>query len=220
LARPRRKVSAAPDLAQLVPIPPKDVMNVGLSAAREDTMLGLLGVPGRLTRDCSDPTGPIVAQIVTGVDVGRFVVSGFRLAVESLRLVLAEVSEVTPDVYRALESDGMLCVRARRHNPARFSNHSWGTAIDLFFGAEATRQGTPFCQRGFLDLFGPFNRHGWYWGAEFSGDSVDSMHFEIAQETILEWGHPLGVPGLVVEAEPAPRRAASGTKRTRRRRRR
>jgi len=31
-----------------------------------------------------------------------------------------------------------------------------------------------------------FNRHGWYWGAEFSGDFVDSMHFELAEETILK----------------------------------
>ena len=31
-----------------------------------------------------------------------------------------------------------------------------------------------------------FNRHGWFWGAEFSGDFVDSMHFELAEETILK----------------------------------
>jgi hypothetical protein len=37
-----------------------------------------------------------------------------------------------------------------------------------------------------------FNRHGWYRGGEFSGDSVDAMHVELAEETILKiHGPPL-----------------------------
>ena len=39
-------------------------------------------------------------------------------------------------------------------------------------------------QRGFLDLYESFNQHGWYWGAGFSGSSIDTMHFELADETI------------------------------------
>jgi hypothetical protein len=38
--------------------------------------------------------------------------------------------------------------------------------------------------RGCLQLAPFFNKHGWYWGAGFSGKSVDSMHFELAEETI------------------------------------
>jgi hypothetical protein len=38
--------------------------------------------------------------------------------------------------------------------------------------------------RGVLLLVPYFNRHGWYWGGGFSGDSVDSMHFELSDETI------------------------------------
>jgi hypothetical protein len=45
-------------------------------------------------------------------------------------------------------------------------------------------------------LFPFFNAHGWYWGAEFSGDSVDSMHFELAEETIRKIGI---VPEFVVK---------------------
>ena len=35
-----------------------------------------------------------------------------------------------------------------------------------------------------LALFPLFNRFGWFWGAGFSGGAVDSMHFELAEETI------------------------------------
>jgi hypothetical protein len=34
------------------------------------------------------------------------------------------------------------------------------------------------------EVFETFNRHGWYWGAEFIGDSVDSMHFEWSEESV------------------------------------
>jgi D-alanyl-D-alanine carboxypeptidase len=45
-------------------------------------------------------------------------------------------------------------------------------------------QGVPLAQRGLVEVFEIFNRNGWYWGAEFSGDSVDSMHFEWSEESV------------------------------------
>jgi len=51
-------------------------------------------------------------------------------------------------------------------------------------------QGEAVTHRGNLILFPFFNKHGWYWGAEFGGDGVDSMHFELAEETILKLGRP------------------------------
>ena len=77
-------------------------------------------------------------------------------------------------------------MRHRRKAPSLFSNHSFGTAIDLFFGKAVVPQGTHLTHRGNFLLFPFFNRHGWYWGAEFSGDFVDSMHFELAEETVLK----------------------------------
>jgi hypothetical protein len=94
------------------------------------------------------------------------------------------VKQAMPDVFSAVKNDGVLCVRHRRLSPSIFSNHSWGTAIDLFFGTEAVPQRVHLAHRGNLLLFPTFNRHGWLWGAGFSGDSVDSMHFELAEETI------------------------------------
>ena len=89
---------------------------------------------------------------------------------------------------KAVRTDGlgMRCVRHRRHNPDKFSNHSWGTAIDLKFGDKEVEFGTPKAQRGFFALYPIFNKFGWFWGAEFSGDSVDSMHFELSEEAIAK----------------------------------
>ena len=84
----------------------------------------------------------------------------------------------------------MLCVRHKRNNPNSFSNHSWGTAIDLFFGSAVVPQGVRKTERGCL-LLAPFlNHHGWFWGAGFSGSSVDSMHFELSKETIRRMINP------------------------------
>ena len=173
-------------LSDRVPIPPKDTMNTGLSPANESTMLKKFGTPGKLTRDCSDPSVKFKKRLKFGVNVGPFKVSGLDFAVESLRQIFAEVQQQLPEVFAAVKSDGMLCVRHRRKSPVLFSNHSFGTAIDIFFGTEAVPQGTHLTHRGNLLLFPFFNRHGWYWGAEFSNGFVDSMHFELSEETILK----------------------------------
>lgn len=173
-------------LSDRVPIPPKESMNTGLSSAKESTMLKKFGTPGHLTKDCSEPAPAFRKRLKFGVDVGPFKVSGLDFAVESLKQIFAEVQQQLPEVFNEVRSDGMLCVRHRRKSPILFSNHSFGTAIDLFFGTAAVPQGTHLTHRGNLLLFPFFNRHGWYWGAEFSGDFVDSMHFELAEETILK----------------------------------
>ncbi|MEW6122104.1 MAG: M15 family metallopeptidase [Pseudomonadota bacterium] len=183
-----------------IPLPPLDRINVGLTPCREGTMLDLLGVPGALTRDCSAPQGPFTARVRHGVDVGPFKVSGLDHAVERLRQMFAEVAADNPALHDEVRSDGVLCVRARRLNPARYSNHSWGTAIDIFFGKNDIPQGVPLVQRGVLALVPYFNRYGWYWGGGFSGDNVDSMHFELAEETVRAIaGTPLRIAGVLAD---------------------
>ena len=137
-------------LSDEVPIPPKDQMNPGLSSAREDTMMGKFGKPGPLTPDCSDPSGEFKKRIVWGIDVGPFKVSGLGFAVESLKQIFAEVRRDLPVVFAEAKTAGVLCVRHRRHNPSRYSNHSWGTAIDLYFGNKVVPQGHPVTHRGVL----------------------------------------------------------------------
>jgi hypothetical protein len=193
IAAPKSEAAAAPAPSgpgTIVPIPPRNTFNQNLSSASEGTMLEVFGIPGQKTQDCSPATGTFKKRVVTRVDVGPFKVSGLDIAVQSLKAVFAEAEEQIPNVVAAVKSDGMLCVRHKRGNPDSFSNHSWGTAIDLFFGADAVPMGSPHTQRGCLQLAPFFNKHGWYWGAGFSGKSVDSMHFELAEETIRKGGSP------------------------------
>ncbi len=178
----------AGDLSDEVDIPPADLMNRGLTPASEKTMLDKFGRPGRLSEDCSEPSSALAPLMVENFDVGPFEVDGMRVAVELLKAALDEVKTQFPEVHKAVRTDGlgMRCVRHRRHNPGQFSNHSWGTAIDLKFGDKEVEFGMPKAQRGFFALYPIFNKFGWFWGAEFSGDSVDSMHFELSEEAIAK----------------------------------
>lgn len=177
---------AAPSLSDRVPIPPPSQMNTGLSSCTETTMLKKFDKPGELTKDCSAATGAFLARVRKSFDVGPFKVTGLDYAVESLLQVFTDVKNDNPQLFNQVKNDGMLCVRGRRQNPTHYSNHSWGTAIDIYFGTAAVDQGVKLTHRGNLLLAPYFNRHGWYWGAGFSGDSVDSMHFELAEETITK----------------------------------
>lgn len=174
------------DLSEEVPIPPNELMNPGLTPASEATMISKFGRPGQLTSSCSLPSSGITPLLVQDFDVGPFKVTCMKAASELLKAALSEVGKEFPDVLRQVRTDGlgMLCVRHRSSNSAVFSNHSWGTAIDLKFGDKEVPFGRAKAQRGFLALYPIFNKFGWYWGAEFSGNSVDSMHFELAEETI------------------------------------
>ena len=173
------------ELSDIVPIPPTEIFNQGLHSASESTMIKLLGIPGRKTDKCSDPTGDFARHVVHSVDVGPFRVSGLNVAVESMKQVFAELKTKAPQVFDEVSTEdlGMLCVRHIGGAPNVFSNHSWGTAIDLKFGAKEVDRGKRVTQRGFLSLFPIFNKFGWFWGAGFSR-TADSMHFEVAEETI------------------------------------
>jgi hypothetical protein len=186
-AAPKPVVAAAPTQTSpetLVNIPPASTFNQNLTSASEATMLQIFGVPGAKTQDCSPATGAFKQRIVSKVDVGPFKVSGLDIAVKLLKAVFDEAEQQIPNIVAAVKNDGMLCVRHKRMNPNSFSNHSWGTAIDLFFGTAAVPQGSHKTHRGCLQLAPFFNKHGWYWGAGFFGNSVDSMHFELAEQTI------------------------------------
>jgi hypothetical protein len=174
------------NLSERVPIPPIANIVAGLSSARESTMLRLFGKPGALTRECSDPAASLKPRLKFGVDVGPFKVSGLDFAVASLAQVLEEVRQTLPDVFSEVKTAGMLCVRGIKHNPTHFSNHSWGAAIDLFFGSAVVPQGVHLAHRGNTMMASIFAKHGWFWGAGFQGDAVDTMHFELADETVLK----------------------------------
>jgi hypothetical protein len=168
-----------------IPIPDRTAINRGLSSLSPETMLTKLGPPGTLpnsTSKCGSSAQSLKARLKTDVNVGPFSVNGLDFAVQSLTEVFEEVRLNFPDVFRSIKCDGMLCVRLSTGDNTSFSNHSWGAAIDLFFGSDAVPRGTPLCQRGLFEIAPIFNKNGWYWGAGFR--TPDSMHFELAEETV------------------------------------
>lgn len=69
--------------------------------------------------------------------------SGLDVAVISLKKVFDDAGQQIPDVVAVVKTAGMLCVRHKRNNPSSFSDHSWWTAIDLFFGTDVVPEGKP-----------------------------------------------------------------------------
>jgi len=188
-------------ITDLIPIPPG--INPNLSAAKQITMLSLLGNPrGSYSQECQTISHPVLAALLETRRVGKFRVSGLKPAVDGLERIMGDVMREQPEVFDALGTAGMLCARFVRGSSTNISNHSWGTAIDLTLNGKLDRRGDGLVQTG-LGLIAPiFNRHGWYWGASFGTE--DAMHFEASDQTIRSWHQaglllgerPLAAPGL------------------------
>jgi len=117
--------------------------------------------------------------------LGSFNVTGFRLAIESLRVAFTQVQREQPAVYSALGTAGMLCCRLQRGSKTAISNHSWGTAIDFTLNGRLDTYGDNQVMIGLTLLAPIMNRHGWYWGAAFRKE--DAMHFEASRLLISRW---------------------------------
>ncbi len=171
---------------ELVPTPPRTAMNTGFSPARHSTMLNTLGVPCPRRTNCSPVTNARLRAITSTRDVGPFRVTGINPALDSLQKVFSDVQSAFPGLYDLLGTAGMSCCRAVRGNPNFFSNHSWGTAIDLTVGGILAPLDAARIPHGLLLVYPFFHRHGWFWAAGYNG-RTDPMHFEVANETILQW---------------------------------
>ena len=180
----------------LVSIP--SIMNKGLHGAQNRDLIKLLGLPhcqGTAT------TGRVKERFIRRYKPLNFKtnVNGFDLAVASLKEVLGEIKEVYPQLAYALDTNGMANCRPVRGGKS-YSNHSWGIAIDLTIHGQRDRRGNGLVQYG-LTLIAPiFNKHGWYWGAEFSIE--DAMHFEISQEKLYQWANEGRLFSSVIESKP------------------
>ncbi len=175
-------LAQAVDYTQPVPIPPD--LNPGLTSPTAEYMINALGEPGALTEDCSPLTNSNLEQAPLTVGVDE--VEGYRPAVEAVQRILTKVQQEKPDLYSQLGTAGMLCVRQVRGGSG-FSNHSWGTAIDIKIGGVTDAVGDGLVQQGLLELAPYFNAEGFYWGAAYSGDREDAMHFEASEELIGRW---------------------------------
>jgi hypothetical protein len=180
-------------LRELIPVSSLGKVNAGLQAVDNDYMRRALGEPRPeldYTQDCKPVTNPRMRNRMKSTVGLPFRANGFGPAVDSLALVFAEIKTKHSDVYASITTAGMLCCRLQRSKRAtrKVSNHSWGTAIDLGFGAVDPR-GDGKTYFG-LALIAPiFHQYGWYWGATFGTE--DAMHFEASKGLIDQWSRSL-----------------------------
>lgn len=181
-----------------VPVPNRELCNVGLTVPTNAYMLELFGhvvTGGHYSADgsCTAPNAPgFVPRLVTA-NVGPFRVTGLAPAIGSLTGILGRVRVETPDLYVLLGSAGMQCSRytkIRQPNGGLkigpgLSNHSWGTAVDIKINGALDRQGDNMTQRGLLILSSYFNAAGWCWGAAYRTE--DAMHFEVSRSLLARW---------------------------------
>jgi hypothetical protein len=197
------------NFAKLVPIPHFDAINIGLSPAHQTTMLNIFGPPGKLTTDCSDITNAKLEALVETRNIGPFKVTGLGNLLDQLVEIFTEVKQKLPDVFQQVHTDGMLCVRAV-HGASVFSNHSWGSAIDIRFGDDSDEVGDGLMQLGCSALAPFFQVRGWYWGVGFGQSNPkreDSMHFEASDELIRKlYGKDAGLfdPTELRKDQPSP----------------
>lgn len=176
--------STRTDYSRLVSKPASSSTNPGRTSPTASYMKRVIGTPGALTTNCSPVTNPQIRRLMVTDSVGPFRVTGLKPAVDELKVIFARVKREKPDLYSQLGTPGMLCVRTVRGG-SNFSNHSWGTAIDLKINGKLDQRGDNRTQLGLKQLYPYFHTQGFYWGAEFPTE--DSMHFEASQELIAKW---------------------------------
>ena len=147
-------------------------------------MKATLGIPGQLSENCSSVSNTNLKKLIVTKSVGSFRVTGLKPAMSAIRRVLDKVKTEKPDLYEQLGTEGMLCVRKVRGG-SDFSNHSWGTAIDMTINKQLDVRGDNKTQVGLKELYPYFQAEGFYWGAAFPTE--DSMHFEASRQLIERW---------------------------------
>lgn len=180
------------EFAAMVPRPDPSTVNQDLSSAQDTTMIAELGAPslGLTAEQCRDHlASDTVRALLETRSFGRFEVTGIAPALDSLQGVMDAVRVRNPTLFDAIGTAGMLCVRLRRPTSGvpstRPSNHAWGTAIDIAIDGAADTVPDGRVQRGILELIPLFNAAGWFWGGGFS--AADDTHFEVADETVVDW---------------------------------
>ena len=183
-------VAATDDFGALVPIPPG--INAGVTAAQQATRVRIFGKPCSLKADCTAVTNEKVKKLLVTRSIGPFSVTGIRPAVDALTRIFKKVKEEKPELHRVVGTAGVLCCRRVRREAGQppspnFSNHSWGTAIDLKIRGALDPRGDGKTQMGILLLAPYFNEERFFWGAGFRGRSEDAMHFEASDKLVREW---------------------------------
>jgi D-alanyl-D-alanine carboxypeptidase len=182
-----RYYSQRVDLADLLPI------NKGLSSAKEETMISLLGSPRMplTTIGQNERASHLVKRnLVTERMSPLFRLQGLAPAIADLKKVLEQTFGAESELASVLSTEGMLSVRMRKPTDGsvstHISNHAWGTAVDFkIVGFDAPANTGPTVPRFIAILIPLLNAAGWYSGVAFR----DTMHFEVSEERIREWSN-------------------------------
>lgn len=189
------------NFAEKITTPDPDTINTLCHNARVSTMTSILGSPQLPLndQDCQDKrASQKVKDLLETRNVGPLSVRGIKPFLDLLERVFAKVKNGNHDLYKALGTAGVLCVRYVKGSASQFSNHSWGTAIDIsIFNPDTGEKELDFplgdgkVQIGCLELYKYFEEEGnatgeWcFWGAGFGRE--DGMHFETSDELVRMW---------------------------------
>jgi predicted chitinase len=109
----------------------------------------------------------------------RFCATGLSPVIQKVKRALDRVKREKRDLWDQVGTAGMLCCRPIS-GTSTFSNHAWGSAIDLTVNGVLDPYGNGKVQSGLASLYPYFNAEGFYWGAGFSTE--DGMHFELSNQ--------------------------------------
>ena len=150
-------------------------------------MLEIFGKPGSFSKTCSNVTNSKLKTLIATQNVGPFKVTGLQLLLHELTEIFDQVRRQNNELHNQVGTEGMLCCRAVRNSKTNYSNHSWGSAIDIRFGGKSDEVGDGKTEAGLLALYPFFHVRVWYWGAGFGDPNPrreDSMHFEASDQLI------------------------------------
>jgi nucleoid-associated protein YgaU/peptidoglycan hydrolase-like protein with peptidoglycan-binding domain len=174
-----------PNYLDLIPIPDKTTISSGLTTPDTAFMLATVGDPnlGKHSFEYQD--------LIETRNVGPFEVTGLRPMLDDLQEIFAQIKLEKPELYQFVEQIGLFNRRPKKDSsgnekPGTISNHSWGTAIDLYFGESFDFAEDGQTNRGLVELAPYFHNKGYVWGAKFS-NFEDPGHFEASEELIQKW---------------------------------
>jgi len=159
----------------------------GYTYLRHSTMMNSFGEPCPFVESCTSVTNENMLPFIKTENVGPFSVTGLTPAVDALKRAFAKVEVEDPGLYAVLGTAGMLCCRAVRGSTQYYSNHAWGSAIDITIDGELDPRFDAKAQYGLHLLYPYLHDEGFFWAAGYSPSSEDAMHFEIANEVMNEW---------------------------------
>jgi len=197
-AVPTTPVATGSSFTTLIPIP--SGINAGLNFPSASFQTGVLGKPGCALSsacfNCNCASSALINRLkVTAKVTDTVSITGLKPFVNAVKAafdaMLASGNAEAIAARAQVHSAGGLCCRPiKRPNGTpgpSWSNHSWGLAVDFYFGGNIDPRGDGKCQRGLAVMAPFFKAQGLYWAGGYRGADEDAMHFEASTQIISTW---------------------------------